>query len=276
LIRFASPPPEILSETNQKAFNFFTEDKVYAVIAVGHLPQLTWLAYRITGKSIPMRHSEILCFEVVKRRPQDSIFSRLFDQMGTLQWVLSPSDRKATRELKEKIKSKMDTAKVLSVFITAGFGFIVKTIVELDANTSLYHVWGYRLTALFFFLSIVLYLMSMYSFDTLLMPTRFWADGSPGTMLKRPTWVVARPPSAAHWVLYQNMIHVWKRQFSLATACVLLGLIGFGFVASSNDENWIIIAIAMVTLALLMVALIFKGTPLWLRRLIGPWLGSED
>jgi hypothetical protein len=275
LARFASPSPSVLAQPNDEAYRFFTKDKAYATVVVGHLPMLSWLARRITGKAIPIQHSEVLCIELPRQPALRRARRGLFSANGRFQWVLSPSDPEAITDLREKIKSKMDTAKALSVFIAAGFGFVLKAISDLPANAPDHQFWGYRVTALFFFLSIMLYLVSMYSYDSLLMPKRFWADASPGALKRRPRWVVSRPPSPAHWLLYQNMINVWSRQFTPATVCFMLGLLSLAFSVLSPSD-WIWPAVVCLTLGVMLVAFVINGAPLLIKRLIGPWLGSED
>ena len=267
LMALASPPVGVLAESDEEAFRFFTERRMYAAVIVAHQPLLGWLAHRITGRPVPMQHSEILCIE---RNGRGS--------SGRLDWVLSPSDPQAIEDLRAKIKSKMDTAKVLSVFISAGFGFVVKAIADLDlASGPAHQVWGLHLTALFFLAAIGLYLASMYSYDSLLMPRRFWAEGSPEAAKARPAWLVARPPSPAHWVLYQNMLAVWNRQFTPATIAVLLGLLSLAYSVMGVTAAYpIASAVALASTALVLVWLVLKGGHVRLRRRIGPWLGSED
>jgi phosphohistidine phosphatase SixA len=267
LMALASPPVGVLAESNEEAFRFFTERRVYAAVIVAHQPLLGWLAHRITGRPVPMQHSEILCIE---RNGRGS--------SGRLDWVLSPSDPQAIEDLRAKIKSKMDTAKVLSVFISAGFAFVVKAIADLDlASSSPHRLWGLHLTALFFLAAIGLYLASMYSYDSLLMPRRFWAEGSLEAAKARPAWLVARPPSPAHWVLYQNMLAVWNRQFTPATIAVLLGLLSLAYsVMALTAACPITSAVALAATGLVAVWLVLKGGHAPLRRRIGPWLGSED
>lgn len=91
------------------------------------------------------------------------------------------------------------------------------------------------------------------------------------------TWLVARPPSPAHWVLYQNMLAVWNRQFTPATIAVLLGLLSLAYsVMAVTTAYPIASAVALASAALVLVCLVLKGGHVQLRRRIGPWLASED
>jgi hypothetical protein len=67
--------------------------------------------------------------------------------------------------------------------------------------------------------ALALYLMTMYAYDRLLMPIRFWGEGS---RRRRRAWLPARPPSSAAWVLYRNMMRIWYMIFTPAT--VLVGM----------------------------------------------------
>jgi hypothetical protein len=118
------------------------------------------------------------------------------------------------------------------------------------------------------FVSLVLYLASMYSYDRLLMPDRFWGERRP-----RPTrrldrgrgWLVQRPPSSTAWVLYVNMMRVWRGLFTPATVCVVAALLALAAVALHLTANQFILV--AVPAAALVCALV-----LWFR----PVLGSED
>ncbi len=269
LAALAVPPPQVLGEANDKAYEFFTENRRFAAIVVGHQPLLGWLAHRITGAPVPIQQSEILCLALDGAGGGARV-------RGRLDWVLSPSDPAAMEELKAKIRSKMDTAKVLSVFITAGFGFVIKAIADLE-NGAPSQAWGYPIAAALFLAAIVLYLSSMYSYDSLLMPRRFWAEGSPEAARARPSWIVARPPSPAHWVLYQNMLRIWNRQFTPATILVLLGLLVLAYSVMPFSKLWPIrSAVAFGIVGILAFVAARTRAAGRMRRHFGPWIGSED
>ena len=66
-----------------------------------------------------------------------------------------------------------------------------------------------------------LYLASMYAYDRLLMPVRFWSENTPK---EPPHWLVRRPPSPALWILFQHILRIWNRFFIPATISVIIGL----------------------------------------------------
>jgi hypothetical protein len=122
------------------------------------------------------------------------------------------------------VRKKMDLAGMLGGFITAGLGFIMGTLADSEkAKVFDGHFWLMLLALSLLFVAVLFYVVMMFSYDSLLMPRRFWSETPSGTDC-RPRWVVARPPSAAHWVLYQNMLHVWHWQFMPATLSALYGL----------------------------------------------------
>ncbi len=254
---------ESLASKIEKFFNDNSEQN--AILIIGHQPFLGWLCHTFLGKAIPQAPSELLCI-TINSIPLHPFYRHA---RGTLRWVLSPKDDAAMAEIKEKIKSKMDIAKLLSVFITTALGFLLgsfidKAKVEYISN----YIWALHVSAVMFFVSIVLYLATMYAYDRLLMPTRFWGEAPPPKKpQQRPHWLVWRPPSSAVWVLYQNMMRIWKYLFGAATLTVLLGLF-FLSVAVFKPTVSLIIFIPAIGLGLLLFWYYY--------RIFGPNLGSED
>ena len=126
---------------------------------------------------------------------------------GRLQWTVGPDETNAIEDLRDKIKSKMDIAKLLGGFITLVLGGVVLAPGRLDELSRGGDRWAVYVAAVSFLIAIGLYLGTMYAYDTVLMPKRYWGEGAPGG--RTPRWLVRRPPSDAAWVLYQNMLHVW-------------------------------------------------------------------
>ena len=75
----------------------------------------------------------------------------------------------------------------------------------------------------------VLYLSSIYAYDSLLMPSRFWAEGEG---VGEAAWVPQRPPSSENYVLYSNMLRIWNWLFTPATYALVggLGLLAYAVV----------------------------------------------
>jgi hypothetical protein len=205
-----------------------------------------------------------------------------------------PLGRASSEELKEKIKSKMTLANLLSGFITAGIGVLVSMLAEgaKVAALGVQAAIAFAAAALLG-VAVAFYLSTMFSYDRLLMPARFWAETAHAAGKNRPSWLVARPPSGIHWVLYQNMLRVWQRQFVPATVLTLCGLfllwsaVFWSTWDFSHSPDWRqtvlarALSVAPVVVACV-VAIWLKSTAVGqslmrkIRRSIGPWLGSED
>ena len=113
--------------------------------------------------------------------------------------------RKHWKILRDKIRAKMGIANLLSAFIAAGLGFLAANMADHDKI----HWLSKQRPALIFstlllIIALILYLTTMCSYGTPLMPIRFWGE-NPSQADVRPPWIVKRPPSSASWILYQNM-----------------------------------------------------------------------
>lgn len=198
-----------------KSFRGFGDKN--AVLVIGHQPFLGWVTHEVVGKAIPIDRSEVLCIALKNVHPNKRL-------RGYLQWVLSPSDAITMMEIKEKIKSKMEISKFLSVFISTALVFLLGSIIDEHKVKNLgKYIWALYASTGLLFISISLYLASMYAYDRLLMPVRFWGGAPPPK--KRPLWLVWRPPSSSVWVLYQNMMRIWCYFFTAATYIALLGIV---------------------------------------------------
>lgn len=241
-----------------------------AILVVGHQPFLDWLASEMLGKSLPIARSELVCLrgepKLIKKWPRhgDGPIRRRW----ALLWSIEPTDEELAGQLREKIRSKMDVAKVLGGLVSLLFGLLARTVIDAEGFSNLSSCQQISLTfgLMLLILSIGLYLLTMYAYDLLLMPTRFWADRPRGR--SRSKWLVWRPPSSSNKVLYQNMIRIWNNLFRPATVSVMAALLLLGATAiSPNCRSYVYSLVAAVALALL----------LWLLYLaFQPRLGVED
>lgn len=243
-----------------------------AVLVIGHRPFLSWLAQEFTGEAIPLAHSEIAClaFDKAGKKPR-----------GHLRWVLTPSIGDANKkleddlkELKGKIKSKMEIAKLLGAAITTVLAFLLGYLVDETKVAGLRNYWGaewaLRLSAVAFLIATALYLATMYAYDRLLMPTRFWGEAvPPAAPDERPKWLVWRPPSSALWVLYQNMMRVWRYLFTGATYAVFIGLLLLTYAVFHPNQWW---TISIFWVGSVVGGILFRFG----YRHFGPRLGTED
>jgi phosphohistidine phosphatase SixA len=180
-------------------------------------------------------------------------------------WALTPGAVGDIAEITAKIKSKMDTAKVFGGFVTAVLTFVVSQYAMTSPKTTYWAaVRGASLTA--FAVAILLYLMTLFWYDRLLMPPRFWGIQIRHRTRDAPTKVppaslnaqddlpkvLVRPPSSALWVLYQNMQRTWRLLFVPATYAAAVGIVGFalGRIEPSTITALIIFAAAASVVAI--------------------------
>ena len=227
-----------------------------ALLLVGHEPQMGWIANRLTGVRIPIDRGELICLCQVAGRPG-----------WHLLWTIHPDDKQAVSDIREKIKSKMDTAKVMGGFITGLVTFVLTQFLQRpDVNTATLFL---RVATVGLLLAAAaLFFASLFHYDTLLMPSRFWGSRAPAAEKTHPTWLVSRPPSSSAWVLYQNMMRIWNRTFVPATVLVGLAVILLAQASLRPDSprDWWVLPAAVVELALVMA---------W-TRVNRPRLGTQD
>jgi hypothetical protein len=167
----------------------------------------------------------------------------------------------------------MDVAKILGAINVPLLGFIVSSYLDKTKFGALQGVQKIALLIAFgcFLVSIGLYILTVYAYDSLLMPTSFWQERLPRSSKKRHRWLVWRPPSSAAWVLYQNMIRIWRYRFTSANVAVFLGLIALVLAVFSPY------GLDMKTLLLgMLVFAILLGVYIWFWYFSRPILGTED
>jgi phosphohistidine phosphatase SixA len=226
-----------------------------AVLVIGHEPHLAWIAYELAKKGIPIDRGELVCLSQPSKR---------WCKSWRLTWTIAPDDSQALAEVREKIRSKMDAAKVLGGFITALITFVLAQFLQHTAVNDA--TWVLRLiTGALLFFAAGLYFVALFHFDTLLMPSRFW--GSKPSR-RRASWLVARPPSSSAWVLYQNMMRIWTWTFIPATALVGIALIAFAqsIVEPHEPSDWWLVPVAVFGAVALLAWT-------WFSR---PRIGAED
>lgn len=252
-----------------------------AVAVIGHAPQVEQLSALLQRRSwwrparawlrggVPIRSGEVVCLR--GRAPSGG--SGPWN--GRLAWQISPDDSAAEEQIRDKVKSKMEAAKQLSAVITLLLTVLLGTLLrsaDWDGLAAIgVPVLGLgRLTAqlavqiavVLLLLALGLYLAAMYAYDSLLMPSRFWAAGAPDR--PPPRWLPARPPGSAAWVLNRNMQRTWAWLFQPATVLVA--------------GAFVVVAVPLLRLdpygqLLLLAALLgYVGTAWWFR----PVLGSTD
>lgn len=242
-----------------------------ALVIVGHQPLLGWIAEEFAGEVYPIERAELLCLyfaEGICTRRWWQLHRLAAGRHAVLRWVLTPGDTsEVIKELKEKIRGKMEGAKLLGAFSTGILTFILGTMGDTDKLAKLgqgrFLIFAAALALL---LSILLYFASYYAYDRLLMPIRFWGEPPPRPLSRHPNWLVMRPPSSAAWVLYQNMMHVWSWLFTPAVVLVCIGLMLLGLAVLRPQPS------IEEIVAIVAIAVLFR----LLYRVLGPRLGSQD
>jgi hypothetical protein len=238
------------------------------LIIVGDDPQTSWMANAgLRRSSIPfaLRSSEL----VWRQRPEPQgprwEHDRPYRRNVTLDWVFSPSDEKSTTLIRAKIESKMNSAKVLGTFLTALFALAAREVLgnedDRDVNLAL-SVAGLSCLAL----SIILFFVALYRYDSLLMPSRFWGGATSGRRRRH----VRRPPASDVWVLAESMVRIWNRNFTWAVGFAGVGVVTLVVaVAEPDGRGWVIAALVVGATGIALFAWMFAR---WSK----PTLGSND
>ena len=263
-------------------------------ILVGHQPYLTEIARHLLegnlpGDSLPLDGSEAACLRI--------------DGERRLCWLITEKPKDLLTDLKDKIKSKYDVAKF---FLGA---FVVNTGLILNAG-----VWGPDgllhksplidkiLAGIAIFATLVslgLTAATLFSYDRLMMPERFWSGSSKpddkhwwerlltsllGKTTSPAKWSVSRPPSQAQVVLFYEMVHVWKTFFipAVLSAFVAVGLLIVALMhrdasapLRSDRPEYLIFSVVLLLVFLAIGALAFLA-PSGLYDKKKPRLGVDD
>jgi len=265
-----------------------------ALLIVGHQPQMGWISSYISAgdglirrvTAIPLAASEVACLRL--RHTRDG-------WRGRLCWSLAPDDSKILEAVSDKIKGKMESAKLLSAVITLSLTALLGVLLDTSRWSTLgspkaslggLSYSGQAAIQVAFVLllaALALYLLTMYAYDRLLMPPRFWAEGpahrddsldesshqsplSQRVDQRRTSGarIPRRPPSSSAWVVMRNMQRTWFWLFTPANILVSLALSTLA-AALLRLHGWIWAPVIMLVLAV--------GTWAWWFR---PVLGSAD
>lgn len=251
-----------------------------AVAVIGHDPQVEQLSAVLQRWSwwrrprawmrggVPIQAGEVVC---LRGRPASD--GRPWN--GHLAWQISPDDREAEEQIRDKVKSKMEAAKqlsaVITLLLTALLGAVLRTAewdglakidVPLLVGGRLSIQLAVQIAVVLLLLSLGLYLAAMYAYDSLLMPSRFWVAGEPDR--SPPRWLPARPPGSAAWVLNRNMQRTWAWLFQPATVLVAAAFVVVAVPLLRLDQGGQLILLAVLLGYLVMV------------RWFQPVLGSTD
>lgn len=272
------------------------DDRNNALLVVGHQPQLGWISGYLSARhlrgwssgAVPLAASELVCLRLTRANAKDR-------WRGSLAWTLAPDDREALAAVSDKVKGKMESAKLLSAVIMLAITALLGVLLDESRwaalgtpNASLAGV-SYSARAavqvgfVLLLAALALYLLSMYSYDRILMPPRFWSEGPDHTqetgsgdsrhrpvirrLVQRRTrgsWLPRGPPSSSAWVVFRNMQRIWFWLFTPANVLAGLAFAIFGS-ALLRVHGWAWLPVGLFALAL--------GAWSWWFR---PVLGSED
>jgi hypothetical protein len=198
----------------------------HAIILVGHQSQLSriadvalrgaatlsWRYATTSGTPLPVGGSEAACLRV---RPSPQ-----------LQWLLTEKAPSVASELKDKLKSKVDTAKFFLGALAVNAGLLVNTNLWTAAGPDQLAVLA--VGGVLIFLGLLFAVATLSGYDALNMPPEFWVEGARLKGRAKPgRRSVLRPPSEASVVLFYEMVNVWQRFFIPALVCSLAGVACF-------------------------------------------------
>ncbi|GAA2021909.1 hypothetical protein GCM10009819_00520 [Agromyces tropicus] len=207
-----------------------------APLVVGNEPLIGWLASAFTRTATPVARGELVC-----------LVRETGSARWRVTWTVSDDGPEEADEIRAKVKSKMTTAASLGTVIIGLTTFLLQGAVVDPPH------WFEWAAFIAFGASAGLYFATLFLYDSLLMPTRFWGSrgpqarhgsraGSALARLRHGRAVVRRPPSAAAVVLQMSMTHVWTWIFLPATILAGLGVtcLGVSLVADvgSPDPAW--------------------------------------
>jgi phosphohistidine phosphatase SixA len=139
------------------------------VLIVGHDPQVSWLLHHLIEQGgrgqrhagpLPLARGELAMLAGPPNRPR-------------LRYVLSPSDDKLIEEVQAKIKSKMDSAKLLGAFLTGVLVFGARELAGAE-DPPAWQPWAGGLGLVLLATATAAYFVTMFRYDELLMPVRLW------------------------------------------------------------------------------------------------------
>jgi phosphohistidine phosphatase SixA len=203
-----------------------------AFVIVGHDPQVSWLLHHLvdlggggqrSAGPMPLGRGELAMLAGPPGKPR-------------LRYVISPSDQKLIEELQAKIKSKMDSAKLLGAFLTALLVFAARELASAEDPPS-WHPWLGGLGLVLLAMATAAYFVTMFRYDELLMPVRMWPSPR-GSDSSLPRGFAVRPPTSASWILYQNMMRVWSNAFVPGTVLGGCGSIAVTVALARPQDRW--------------------------------------
>jgi len=221
-----------------------------APLLVGNDPLIGWVAAELTGRETPVARGELICL-ISERRPRTR---------WRLLWTLSDDGETEAEAIRTKIKSKMNTAGALGAVIVGLTTFLLQSSLKTEPT-----IWQWLAFAALT-TSAGLYFATLFLYDTMQMPPRFWSSRFPShpqtsgrlqvisARLRHGHPSVRRPPTSTARVLQVSMVQVWVWIFTPAT---ILAGVGVTFLALGVSEDskpvalhpWQVLAATVVLVA---------------------------
>jgi hypothetical protein len=232
---------------------------------VGNDPLIGWLTAEIVGRPVPVARDELVCLAQA-------------DKDWRLLWTISEDGPDEAEAVRAKIKSKMNAAAALGTVIVGLTTFLLQN--ALQDRPTLFQWLAFAALAS----AAALYFASLFLYDSLQMPVRFW-----GTRFESPTkrgsatsiWSrfrygkpsVRRPPSSSARLLQSNMLRVWVWIFTPATFLAGLGVALYALSATPTGAAITFeVELAHVLIALVVLGVSVSAWVAWHR----PNLGASD
>ena len=241
---------------------------VDAPLMIGNDPLIGWLATKLSRRTTPVSRGELIC--LVRKR--DSGRWRLL-------WTISEDGEAEAEAIRTKIKSKMNTAAALGTVIVGLTTFLLQEAFKKEPS-----VWHWLAFATLG-AAAALYFLTLFLYDTLQMPPRFWGSRFPSRTAspkkREMPWSrfrhgrssVRRPPSSTARVLQANMVQIWTWIFTPATILAGLGVALFAIGATSMGRDDIVHVQPWHVLAVIAgLAILIAAWVAWQR----PNLGTSD
>jgi len=158
-------------------------------------------------------------------------------------------------QLRDKVRSKIEVAKVLGGAITVTLGWVLtSTSVETRDVKA-------QLAVFSLLVSLALFIALIDAYDTLLMPPAFWER-----------WT---RPYCVPWAMHDEMIRAWKRLFLPAALTLGIGLVCLVLAVMqptwiSWRPGWAVSVAGLVTAAAVVCALVRCGRPAMLSGTEAP------
>ena len=125
------------------------------------------------------------------------------------------NEEEVNKQLREKIKSKMDVAKFFAGFITVFLGVAFKDVSNLASDPDKLIRFSAQGGMLFILGSLAFSVSAMFAYDRLMMPVALWAQN--------PNWT---QQAINKDDLYHQMTDAWRHLFVPAVAAFFVGLLG--------------------------------------------------